>query len=218
RALRRDVLGVIASTRRLKQRQQLGHAACAMFAVFGGPYHGEALPALLADSLRTREVLGFILDRLKDFVAHIIERTGTRERVLVGEVGVGGEPGLDRATGGKLLILADAPQRISFGNTVTDTLGDLGVAFARAPHPFRDNIMVGHGCHGKSEKGKGSRHRSHRSLAQRSSLRGYWGVLSFRSEAREVLIAVHTVQGSAADQAISLLRRRAQTQQSMWRK
>ena len=32
------------------------------------------------------------------------------------------------------------------------------------------------------------------------------GVLSFRSEAREVLIAVHTVQLSAGDQAISLLR------------
>src|SRR5262249_13109389 len=28
--------------------------------------HGEALPVLLADSLRTREVFGFILDRLKD--------------------------------------------------------------------------------------------------------------------------------------------------------
>ena len=55
-------------------------------------------------------------------------------------------------------------------------------------------------------------------IPQRSSLRAYWGVLSFRSEAREVLIAVHTVQGSAADQAISLLRRRAQTQQLMWRK
>jgi hypothetical protein len=31
-------------------------------------------------------------------------------------------------------------------------------------------------------------------------------VLSFRSEAREVLIAVHTVELSAGDQAISLLR------------
>jgi len=43
-------------------------------------------------------------------------------------------------------------------------------------------------------------------IPQRSSLLAYWGVLSFRSEAREVLIAVHTVQVSAADQAISLLR------------
>jgi hypothetical protein len=43
-------------------------------------------------------------------------------------------------------------------------------------------------------------------IPQRSSLLSYWGVLSFRSEAREVLIAVHTVQLSAADQAISLLR------------
>ena len=31
------------------------------------------------------------------------------------------------------MILADAPQRISFGNTVTDTLGDLRIEFARAP-------------------------------------------------------------------------------------
>jgi hypothetical protein len=41
---------------------------------------------------------------------------------------------------------------------------------------------------------------------QRSNLLAYWGVLSFRSEAREVLIAVHTVQVSAADRAISLIR------------
>jgi hypothetical protein len=40
-------------------------------------------------------------------------------------------------------------------------------------------------------------------IPQRSSLLAYWGVLSFRSEAREVLIAVHTVQVSAADQAVS---------------
>jgi hypothetical protein len=39
---------------------------------------------------------------------------------------------------------------------------------------------------------------------QRSNLLAYWGVLSFRSEAREVLL--HTVQVSAADRAISLLR------------
>jgi hypothetical protein len=67
-------------------------------------------------------------------------------------------------------------------------------------------------------------HKRHRpiEIPQRSSLLAYWGVLSFRSEAREVLIAVHTVQVSAANQAISRFATgtsgKAQTRQSMRRK
>src|SRR5262249_27539772 len=46
--------------------------------------------------------------------------------------------------------------------------------------------------------------RENPAIMHRSSLLAYWGVLSFRSEAREAIIAVHAVQVSAADQAISL--------------
>ena len=66
---RRHIFNVLALAMRLKQRQQLGHAARTMFPVSARPYHGEMLPALLADGFATREVLGLVLYGLKDRVA-----------------------------------------------------------------------------------------------------------------------------------------------------
>jgi hypothetical protein len=86
-------------------------------------------------------------------------------------------------------------------------------AWVRSWHEATDRILIGDGRF-RGEADMRDRVASTCSavdgptsdIDRRSSLLAYWGVLSFRSEAREVLIAVHTVQLSAADQAISLLR------------
>src|SRR5262249_45419317 len=70
----------------------------------------------------------------KDLVALVVERAGTGERVLVGELRLAAHPALDRTAAGKFLVLADVQQHLAFGEAFTDTLGDLGVVFARAPH------------------------------------------------------------------------------------
>src|SRR5262249_62324105 len=73
----------------------------------------------------------------KDLVALVVERAGTGERVLIGELRLAAHPALDRAAAGKFLVLADVQQRLALGEALAGSLGGLGREISGAPHLFR---------------------------------------------------------------------------------